>query len=140
MKPNIVMLGFFRENVSTDQLIEYRDDLQRRKEKNFFVDLSRVTEVDALAAKFLPLKESRANQQKVTANDYVGIITDAITLEKNVGIVRNFGRMLPRMAYAKAASKSGDTQWCVVLLFPSCLLRRAFAMLDPVGFSVAVCV
>jgi len=113
MKPNIVLLGFFRESASTDQLLEYRDELQRRKEKNFFVDLKRVHEMDSLTEQFQPLAESRAGQQKVTADDYVGIISDALTLDKNVGVVRNFGRLLARMAYAKAASKSGDSQWFI---------------------------
>lgn len=91
----------------------YRDELQRRKEKNFFVDLKRVHEMDSLTEQFQPLAESRACQQKVTADDYVGIISDALTLDKNVGVVRNFGRLLARMAYAKAASKSGDSQWFI---------------------------
>ena len=64
-------------------------------------------------ADFPPLEESRATQEKISAADYVGIIRDALTLKKNVGVTRNFSKLNRRMAYASSAQKTHDSQWYV---------------------------
>jgi hypothetical protein len=58
--------------------------------------------VDELMADFPPLDEGRSTQEKVSAADYVGIIRDALTLKKNVGVTRNFSKLKRRMGYVRA--------------------------------------
>eukprot|EP00039_Didymoeca_costata_P014682 m.239795 g.239795 ORF g.239795 m.239795 type:complete len:883 (+) comp16073_c0_seq1:397-3045(+) len=110
MRPNIVILGSFQEKANHDQLIEYRNELLRRKQKKVFVNLKRVNAVDSLMEEFLPLEESRKLPQ-ISANDYLGIIQDSLLLEKNVGVLANFSRMIARFHYAEAASNTGDLPW-----------------------------
>lgn len=113
MKPNILLLGFYRESSGVDELVDYRQNEEERQRKMMFSNPKRVRDVDTVMSQFLPLEESRRVQEKISAKDYVGVIVDALTLGKNVGIFRNFAKLIRRIAFAKAATKSGDSQWYI---------------------------
>jgi len=113
MKPNILLLGFYRESSSVDELEDYRRGEEEKQKKMLFAKASRIRDVDTVMSQFLPLEESRRVQEKISAKDYVGIIRDALTLGKNVGVVRNFAKLMRRISFAKAATKSGDSQWYI---------------------------
>jgi len=113
MKPNIVLMGFFRETATVDELTSYRNNLAEKNRNTVFPNIKGLRQVDELMADFPPLEESRATQEKISAADYVGIIRDALTLKKNVGVTRNFSKLNRRMAYASSAQKTHDSQWYV---------------------------
>lgn len=116
MKPNIVLLGFFREGNTSDQLIAHRNEILRKSKKKVIAANSAaaaVEEVDQILNQLPSIDKARAAEPKLSCDDYVGIIEDALVLGKNVIVARNFERMPARRAYAKAATKAGDDHWYV---------------------------
>jgi len=95
MKPNIIMLGFFRESVQTDQLVEYRDQLKRKAATKIIPDHGQIAAVDDLMQHFPPMEQDRRENKdcKITAEEYVETIRDVLVLQKNIGIERNFHRV-----------------------------------------------
>lgn len=116
MKPNIILLGFFREEDDTDQVIAHRNEMLRKSKKKVIAGNSTAAaaeEMDQILDQLPLTDKARAAQPKLSCEDYVGIIEDALVLGKNVIVARNFERMPARRAYAKAATRAGDDHWYV---------------------------
>ncbi|RDD47297.1 Solute carrier family 12 member 9 [Trichoplax sp. H2] len=93
MKPNTVVLGFYDNSVPFDTTESYLQELSQNS--SHFSFLFRNRNFDTFEDEFKQLTSNfpslRCNDsQQLSSHDYVGIIKDAIMMQKNVLIVRNF--------------------------------------------------
>ena len=105
MRPNIVVLGFFREQSADDQLLEWRDTAVAAKSSRRRLRGAQQV-LDAV-----PSIEEARRQPRISLAEYVGVIRDALLLEKSVCIFRNFSAMHERYRFAKIATKSSGERW-----------------------------
>jgi len=86
MTPNTVVMGFYDQSEPKNFL---EDPTALPKKKNLFLKLRRHRDDDrGYVDRF---KDMRVNDEgRITPEDYIGVITDALSLRKNVCLMRNF--------------------------------------------------
>eukprot|EP00041_Stephanoeca_diplocostata_P016824 m.333051 g.333051 ORF g.333051 m.333051 type:complete len:884 (+) comp20501_c0_seq2:148-2799(+) len=141
MRPNIVVLGWYKEDAKEDQLVGWRNRLEEKKKKKLIVNLTRVHEVDGLMDHFEPMTVSRGdNRHKIQHNEYIGIIQDALALGKNVCVIRNFSQMPELSARAKHDAKNNLDTWYIdlwpLLFSPGGPAQHSYEMILQLGSIV----
>lgn len=91
MKPNTVCFGFYDSATPVDTLSQYRIKSSRPRLMKLRTDGSAVAdeEASALSSNF-PEPRARNVEKSVTGVEYVGMIFDALRMNKNVCLLRHF--------------------------------------------------
>ncbi|KAM7443073.1 hypothetical protein ABFA07_008158 [Porites harrisoni] len=89
MKPNTLVLGFYDHELPTDNFSRGIF----RKNRFPWLRAQRKDEILRSVQLQLPPLRTHPGQQTLTLKDYVGIIKDAVLMEKNVCIARHFSQL-----------------------------------------------
>jgi len=90
MRPNICLIGNYREECDTDQLASFRLTLRRKTMFEKPIDLKAY---DQVVNKFPHLGVEEEFNEPPTARDYVGIINDTLLMKKSVGILFHMAKV-----------------------------------------------
>lgn len=121
--------------------VGWRNRLEEKKKKKLIVNLTRVHEVDGLMDHFEPMTVTRGdNRHKIHHSEYVGIIQDALSLGKNVCVIRNFSQMPELAERAKYDAKNNADTWYIdlwpLLFSPGGSTQHSYEMILQLGSIV----
>jgi len=106
-----------RQNRTTpnDQLTHFRKELSMRKRKTFGRPLD-LRVYDNMSATFPDLSSSKQGDDSLTAKDYLGVLNDAIILNKNIGICGHMAQVPDVLSTAE--HYTGGSFWIDIWLLP----------------------
>lgn len=119
MKPNTLVMGFYDNSYPDDYFQQdpaFTSDSSKNEDDEFGVDLP------SLQAHFGPVRDD-GSPRSLAPDEYVGIISDAIKMNKNVCLGRYFHQLDPGVCTEKRGLRTGDGAGCTIDVWPLNPLR-----------------